>query len=215
MSVNNTTQETRDRLLDTAERLFAERGVDATSLRHITTEAKANLASVNYHFGSKEELFRQIFARRIGPINEERLRLLDDCEVNNPPTLECVLESFLGPALRLRLDPDHGGEHFMCLLGRLFSEPSEWKMLIMDEFKEVYQRFATALQKAQPDLIPQDIAWRLFFTIGSMAHLMSGGDLLKTFTQGRCDPSDVEGALNQLVQFSAAGFRASSHGDTP
>ncbi len=88
-------------------------------------------------------------------------------------------------------------------------------MLIMDEFKEVYQRFATALQKAQPDLIPQDIAWRLFFTIGSMAHLMSGGDLLKTFTQGRCDPSDVEGALNQLVQFSAAGFRASSHGDTP
>ena len=91
MSVNNTTHDTRDRLLDTAERLFAERGVDATSLRHITTEAEANLASVNYHFGSKEALFRQIFARRIGPINEERLRLLDACEANNPPTLELSL----------------------------------------------------------------------------------------------------------------------------
>ena len=66
-----TTYDTRDRLLDTAERLFAERGIDATSLRHITAEADANLASVNYHFGTKEELVRELFARRIGPINRE------------------------------------------------------------------------------------------------------------------------------------------------
>ena len=72
--MTTTTPHTRDRLLDSAERLFAENGVDATSLRHITNDAEANLASVNYHFGSKEELFRQVFARRIGPINQERLR---------------------------------------------------------------------------------------------------------------------------------------------
>ena len=61
--------ETRTRLLDSAEQLFAERGIDATSLRAITTAAGANLASVNYHFGSKDELFREVVSRRIGPVN--------------------------------------------------------------------------------------------------------------------------------------------------
>ena len=208
-------QDTRDRLLNTAERLFAERGVDATSLRHITTEADANLASVNYHFGSKEALFRQIFARRVGPINRERLDLLDACEARDDSSLECVLEALLGPALRLRLAPDHGGQHFMCLMGRLYSEPSEWKTLIMDEFREVFQRFGAALQKTLPDIASEALTWRLFFTIGSMAHLMAAGDLLKTFTQGHCDPANVEGTLRQLVNFCAAGFRAASRGEIP
>lgn len=202
-------------MLDAAERLFAKHGVDATSLRHITNDAEANLASVNYHFGSKEELFRQVFARRVGPINRERLRLLDACEAQGKPELECVLEAFLAPALRLRLAPDQGGEHFMCLMGRLYSEPNEWKTLIVDEFSEVFQRFDAGLQTALPDHAPEDLTWRLFFTIGSMAHLMTAGDLLKTFTQDRCDPTDVEGTLRQLVDFSAAGFRAASRGESP
>ena len=78
--VNSPTTSTRDRLLDVAERLFAERGVDATSLRAITTEAEANLASVNYHFGSKDGLFLEILARRTAPVNAERLRLLSLAE---------------------------------------------------------------------------------------------------------------------------------------
>ncbi len=209
------TPHTRDRLLDSAERLFAENGVDATSLRHITNDAEANLASVNYHFGSKEELFRQIFARRIGPINQERLRLLDSCEAQGTPSLECVLEAFLAPTLRLRSDPEQGGEHFMCLMGRLFSEPTEWKTILMEEFNEIFQRFGTALQMALPEHAPIDLTWHLFFTIGAMAHLMTAGDLLKTFTQDRCDPADVEGTLQRLVDFSAAGFRGASRGESP
>ena len=157
------TPHTRDRLLDSAERLFAENGVDATSLRHITNDAEANLASVNYHFGSKEELFRQVFARRIGPINQERLRLLDSCEAQGTPSLECVLEAFLAPTLRLRSDPEQGGEHFMCLMGRLFSEPTEWKTILMEEFNEIFQRFGTALQMALPEHAPIDLTWHLFF----------------------------------------------------
>ena len=210
-----TTYDTRDRLLDTAERLFAERGIDATSLRHITAEADANLASVNYHFGSKEQLVRELFARRIGPINRERLDQLAACQARGDTSLECVLSAFLGPALRLRLNAAHGGEHFTCLLGRLYSEPTELKMVIIDEFKEVLARFNTALQRALPDLAHDDLTWRFFFTIGSMAHLMSAGDLLNTLTQGRCDPSDAEGTLQHLIDFSAAGFRAISRGDTP
>ena len=213
--MTNSTQDTRDRLLDVAERLFAKHGIDATSLRHITNDAEANLASVNYHFGSKEELFRQVFTRRVGPINDERLRLLDICEAGGNPSLECVLEAFIAPPMRLRSDPEQGGEHFMCLMGRLFSEPNEWKMLIIDEFGEIFQRFGAALQQAMPEQSPEGLAWNLFFTIGSMSHLMTAGDLLRTVTENRCDPADVESTLRRLVNFSAAGFRSASSGVSP
>lgn len=208
--MSTTTCDTRGRLLDAAER-----GIDATSLRHITAEANANLASVNYHFGSKEELIRKLFARRIDPINRECLDQLAACQARGDTSLECILRAFLGPALRLRLDADHGGEHFTCLLGRLYSEPTELRMVVIDEFKEVLARFNSALQRVLPDLAHEHLTWRFFFTVGSMAHLMSAGDLLNTLTQGRCDPSDVEATLQHLIDFSAAGFRATSRGDTP
>ena len=208
--MSTTTCDTRGRLLDAAER-----GIDATSLRHITAEANANLASVNYHFGSKEELIRKLFARRIDPINRECLDQLAACQARGDTSLECILRAFLGPALRLRLDADHGGEHFTCLLGRLYSEPTELRMVVIDEFKEVLARFNSALHRVLPDLAHEHLTWRFFVTVGSMAHLMSAGDLLNTLTQGRCDPSDVEATLQHLIDFSAAGFRATSRGDTP
>ena len=212
MRTSAQTIDTRERLLDASERLFAQHGIDATSLRHITAEASANLASVNYHFGSKEALLREVFARRIGPVNQERLQLLDACEGTagaGPSSLECILEAFVAPALRLRLDPAHGGEPFMCLMGRLHTEPHELKMVIFEQFREVFQRFTAALHRCLPDLPEEDMLWRLFFTVGSMAHTMSAGQILEHFAGGRCDPTDVEGTIHRLTAFAAAGFRAS------
>ena len=86
--------DTKDRILDTAERLFADKGYPATSLRDITNEAGVNLAAVNYHFGSKEALLSAVLDRRIGPVNEKRLELLDAAEAqagNQPLALETVL----------------------------------------------------------------------------------------------------------------------------
>ncbi len=71
---------TRDAILDTAEALFAQQGHDATSMRQITSAAGVNLASVNYHFGSKESLVQAVLKRRLAVLNRERLRLLDELE---------------------------------------------------------------------------------------------------------------------------------------
>jgi AcrR family transcriptional regulator len=92
-------QDTRERILDAAEREFAENGLQATSLRTITAAAEANLASVNYHFGSKDGLVKAVFARRLEPLNEARLALLADCESSaggEPPRLERVVEALAG-----------------------------------------------------------------------------------------------------------------------
>src|SRR6185295_6139770 len=112
--------ETRERILDTAERLFAERGYSATSLRSIIAAAKVNLAAVHYHFRTKEALLDEVLKRRLEPVNRERLAMLDACEQavgNAPPPLEGVLTALIEPPLRLARDPEFTS--FVKLMGRV------------------------------------------------------------------------------------------------
>jgi AcrR family transcriptional regulator len=206
-----TTTDTRQRLLDAAERLFAENGLDGTSLRAITTEADANLAAVNYHFQSKEGLITAVFERRIGPLNRERGRLLDlavQKAAPQPPALEDVIRAFIAPPLRLRDQGGGGGESIACLIGRMFSEPSEIKMLVIGQFRQTAERFIAVLQQVLPDLPRAELLWRLHFLVGGMAHTSAAGDLIRVFSQGACDPDDAEGTIERLVAFAAAGFCA-------
>lgn len=201
---------TRDRLLDVAERLFAQRGIDATSLRAITTAADANLASVNYYFGSKDALFLEILARRIGPVNAERLRLLDVAEkqADDSPSLKAILNAFLAPDLYAHDSEDT--KHIISLLGRLHTEPraNELKKLFFNELREILRRFIPALQRTLPHLDRHEVARRFFFVVGSMAHLMSAGDMLSVASDGLCSTEDSEANLQHLISFSAAGMSA-------
>ncbi len=204
------TTDTRDRLLDAAERLFSEQGLEATSLRSITAQASANLASIHYHFGSKEALIQEVFARRLGPLNDERLRLLDNVEReagDAPPPLEAILEAFISPPLRLRLGPKREGRDICRLMGRIYFEPSELTMNILEQFDEVVQRFTSTLARTLPDLSQPELMWRFFFMIGSMAMMLVGADVIKEKTHGICDPSDLDATLRRLVNFASAGIR--------
>lgn len=204
--------DTKTRILDAAERLFAERGFAATSLRAITAEAGVNLAAVNYHFHSKEALLHAVFARRLGPLSQRRLQMLDEAETRvgrRPPPLEHILEAFAAPTLRLRAELAQSGASFQRLMGRLVSEPGEHVQTIFrDQFAETSVRFQAALAKALPKLPPVDLLWRIHFTIGAMAFTMAGTHILKVLAGDRCDPSDVEGTIRRLVTFLAAGLRA-------
>src|ERR1700739_2231181 len=117
---------TKDRILDSAERLFARDGFEATSLRAITAEAGVNLAAVNYHFQSKEALVRAVIGRRIGPVNAKRRAMLDACEPARgevPFPLDPVLEAFIRRVLEIA--SSHFKE-FGPLMGRLYTEPGEF-----------------------------------------------------------------------------------------
>jgi len=206
--------DTRERILSCAERLFAERGFDSTSLRMITAEAEANLAAVNYHFGSKDELVREVLRRRIEPLNRERFDELERCEADagpGGPSLERIIEAFVGPALRLSQDPSRGGRVFFRLFGSAVSQPDPaLRDFIGAQFQEVAKRFNAALLRALPDLDEREIFWRMLFMVGSMAHSMAMSDQLHKVSHGLCDPHDTEGISRRLVPFLAAGFRSSS-----
>ena len=118
---------TKQRILDTAESLFMEHGFEATSLRSITAAAGVNLAAVNYHFGSKEELFQSVLTRRLDPMNHARLALLTRLEREaGPHALSCdkILTALFVPALALARDPARGGKNFLRLLGRAYADPA-------------------------------------------------------------------------------------------
>jgi AcrR family transcriptional regulator len=202
--------DTKQRILDSAERLFAEHGFEATSLRTIIADAKVNLAAIHYHFHSKEALLDAVIVRRLEPINCKRLEMLDACERASgdaPPSLERVVEALVAPPFRIGLEK--GGVTFSRLIGRILSEEkSLFPRLLEQHFREVADRFKKALQKALPDLPHDELFWRMYFTGGAVAHTLRCGQDLKLFSEGLCDPSDVEGTIRRLVNFAAAGLRA-------
>jgi AcrR family transcriptional regulator len=200
---------TKDRILDTAERLFAHRGVEATSLRTITAEAGVNLAAVNYHFQSKETLMHAVIARRLGPVNQQRLAMLDKCEAaagNGPLPLDEVLDALLRPVVEMMRSP---AKEFAPMMSRIFTESSDLtERVFAQHLAHVSARFFPAFERALPDLPRKELFWRLLFTMGAVAHTIGGAKVLRVLSGGECDPSDVEGMIRRLEAFLSAGLQA-------
>ena len=202
--------DTRERILDVAERLFGERGFPATPLRDITTEAGVNVASVNYHFGSKEALLAEVLERRLKPINARRLELLDAVEASSggrPPELEAVIRAFLSPPFHSQRAWGDQGRNFLRLVGRIHGETNEeFRATFVKQFDAVFERFRAALHRARPELDDADLSWRMLFMVGSMAFTMSWGPTL--LARGRGPARAPEEVLESLVLYAAAGMAA-------
>ena len=204
---------TKERILDAAEKLFMERGFVATSMRMITAKAKVNLAAVNYHFGSKEELIKAIFSRRLGPLNRERIAHLDALEqaaAGKPLTPEQILEAYVSFALHLGRDPLQGGAVFLRLLGRVFAEPPGYmKTFLSEQYRGVVRRFKTAFTRALPHLPEEELVWRMHFMFGVVAYTMAGNDALQLICNYALDDSKSAGAITRhLMPFLVAGLNA-------
>jgi len=198
---------TRTRILDAAEHLFSEHGVVGASLRAIVAEADVNIAAVHYHFGSKIRLLEAVLARRIVPIAEERLALLAACAAapDRPPLLHQIIAAFLEPGMR----GSHGGGTFARLRARMAADASEETRALMAKyFDDSSGRFLAALNQALPDLPLRDLHWRFHFMLGTMVYTMANPGRIQLLTDGACDPSDMDAALEYLVPFLAMMFEA-------
>ena len=204
---------TRDRILAAAEALLMERGYAVTSLREITARARVNLAAVNYHFGSKEALVREVFERRLGPLNAARLAFLDRLEAaakGRPLPVERIVEAIVVPAIRVSHDPLAGGAAFLRLLGRAIVEPTSYvREILPAHYREVIVRFKEAFGRALPHIPTQELAWRMHFMFGAMSYTMAGNDALQLIGACRLDEADdAEAIARRLIPFLAAGLRA-------
>jgi AcrR family transcriptional regulator len=204
---------TKEKILDAAEALFMEHGFEATSLRQITATAGVNLAAVNYHFGSKEELFQAVLTRRLDPMNQERIALLARFEREAAPrtlSCECILAAMFIPALRLARDRRRGGKDFLRLLGRAYADPAPFiRQFLSQQYAVMISRFKAAFGRALPQLPKRELSWRLHFVMGALSYTLAGTDALKLIAElNPRDTQNDETLLRRLAPFLVAGLKA-------
>jgi len=205
-------QATRDRILNAAEDRFGQQGFSTTSLRQITELAGANLAAVNYHFGSKEALYHEVMLRRARPLNEERLRLLDEAEQlagDQPVPLRSILDSFIRPLLQqATLEPSRSAS-FLRLIWRDLTDPQPFmKELLAREFNPLVTRYRDALTLALPGIPAAEIFWRMHFIMGATLYTACHQHDIDKISFGACSRGDLDGCIQRLIDFCAAGLEA-------
>lgn len=209
-----TPTDTKTRLLDAAERLFSHQGFANTSMRAITTEAEANLAAANYHFGSKEELLNAVLERRLLPLNQERSARIDQVlskaeAAGHKPIAEELLRAFIEPTLAFR-HGSSGSRDFISLVGRSMTsaDPAvreRFIALVQPLFFKLHQ----ALCRALPQLSSELVFTRLFFVMGAMSHCLCFAGTAQVFETGkRCDFDNDSFLTDHLIRFVTAGLEA-------
>jgi len=147
-------------------------------MRQVTARAGANLAAVNYHFGSKEAMLQELLARRLDRLNEERLRLLDICESEvKLPDYETILGILFVPALQLSRSPA-GGPAFLRLLGRVYSDASPFiRDYLQSHYRPIFERFFEAFARALPDTPRSELGLRLHFALKALSGVLATDDM--------------------------------------
>jgi len=208
--------ETRTRILDAAEELFMLHGFEATSMRQLTAKAGANLAAVNYHFGSKDALIEAVFRRRLDLMNVARIAELDRMEKeagSRALTPQQIIGAFVGASLRMIEDASGGGRNFIRLLGRSYSDPQKHiRSLIGQLYAPAMERFKAAFERALPQMPRDELVWRMHFMFGTLAYTLAATDTVQLIAG--CKPEDrYDSRLLEarLTAFLQAGLLAPLH----
>jgi len=202
-------RETRERILEAAQKLFAERGLDATSVRDITTEAKCNVAAVNYHFGGKENLYLESFQAMLGPLRDQRMAVMNELMERDPaPTLEEYLAGFAEGFLEPLVD-ESLGRRFMLFVSREISDQKLPAGFFFDQFiAPLVSRAVSSLDRVGVPMTQEQSFFCIFSIIGQLLHAVKGHHMSAQIETMGAPPFDLKGFVDHFVRFSAAGIRA-------
>jgi AcrR family transcriptional regulator len=201
--------DTKTAILDAAEEGFARQGIHGVSLRAILLGARINPALAHYHFGSKENLLREILTRRMAPLSDERVRLLDELlsRQGDPPyTLREALHAFIAPAIRMIEE----APSFARFLGQI---QGTWdrslRAFYESSLAESLRRFVTAVDRiSPPGLRGTRRLTRGFFFLGLLSWTLRNSERMEEMSRGRYRVPRGEELIDELVTFSEAGLLA-------
>jgi len=198
----------RERILKTAEQMFAESGFEGTSLRQVAVNADVPVALVSYHFKNKLGLYREVFRVRDPNTNAQRLAGLALAEMEDDPErrLELIVKAALMPMLSLR--KLEGSANFGVLLAREANDPrSADRGIIQEMFDPTATATIAALRGALPGRSEAEIVWAFQMMIGTMLYIMADGGRAKHLSGGACDPEDVEGTMRLILPLLTHGMK--------
>lgn len=200
----------REHILNAAEEAFAALGYAGTSLREIVERAHVTKSLVNYHFGSKEKLFEEVFLRRGQPIAAERMARLARLRARPGGfTAEDLVHGFLTPSLKMPRTA--GARRFLRIQARLHMEPEEFAYALRRKvYEESTKAYAAAFCEVMPELTPQKVYWRLILIIGANLYAVSDTHRIAELSGGLCDPSDLDELFENVTEFVCGGIAAKS-----
>ena len=202
-----TTSGTKEALLEAAASLFAEKGFESVSLREVTARAGVNVASVKYHFGSREGLLDAVVEHMTWPVNEERMRRLADLREQGGATVRELLEAFFDPLFTQIKKSALSERLFVKLMGRMVGDRLyQFSDEVMGQFREVARLFVPAFQEARPDLSAEEVFWRIHFSFGVMSNALTHRDLLKQVSEGAVGNEELATTMARVLNFCEAGF---------
>jgi AcrR family transcriptional regulator len=208
--------DTKTKILDIAEKLFAEIGIHATSIRQIVKEAGVNVASLHYHFGSKEAVIHQIITRRLKPINEQKIKRLEQLEEESngkPLELEAILRAFIEPHIQMQKVAADKVKIMMKLMVQLEDDAHKLKVMQDPVFTNTFSRYLAALQSVLPQLSMSELIWRFKFMIFSMHAVMVQHPIPPgSGLEGKDE--NIDEIVNHVITFLKAGFLAPASDST-
>lgn len=203
--------QTRSAILAAAERLYADRGFGDVTLRDIVAEANVNLAAVNYHFGSKDELIAELFVTRSLATNRERLNELRAAEENGGgrAPIEQIFRALVRPTLRGCLGPDREGSTAARFMIRASIESVPPIRRIRNREVDHLRKFIAAMRRAMPGRDDVDLYWGLNFALAMSHHTIREKERLTKLSEGQCDLNDVAGIIDRVVSVSVIALAGS------
>jgi AcrR family transcriptional regulator len=195
---------TRTAILSAAERLYADRGFGDVTLRDIVASANVNLAAVNYHFGSKDELIAELFVTRSLATNRERLNELKLAEEagGGRASISSILRALVGPTLRGCLGPDRERSAAARFMIRASIESVPPIRRIKNREIDHLRKFAAAMRRSLPDSNEVDLYWALHFALAMAHQTIRDSERLTKLSEGKCDLNDVQGTISRIVAVS-------------
>jgi AcrR family transcriptional regulator len=192
---------TRASILEAAERLYADRGFSDVTLRDIVAAAGVNLAAVNYHFGSKDELIAELFVTRSIATNRERLNELKAAEAagGGRADIDAILRALVGPTLRGCLGPESGRSAAARFMIRASIESVPPIRRIKNREIDHLRKFAAAMRRSLPDCSDTDLYWGLHFALAMAHQTIRDSERLTKLSEGKCDLDDVAGVIDRIV----------------
>ena len=201
---------TRQRILDCAEKLFADAGFHATSVRDIAALAECQFALIGYHFGSKAELLDHVLARRSSVLNDERMARLDrlrDRSKGKPIAIRELVEAFVGAIMERAGQGDAGWSNYTRLIAAI-AISAEWSYLTDKHFNQVARQYVAEMKRSLPKVTDERLHQAFFFLLGAMCTVCARPDRVETLSQGRFGSREVAHMNRSLYTFLAAGITA-------
>jgi AcrR family transcriptional regulator len=213
-SLTKEAREAQKRLLDAAEELFAQKGLDGTSIRDLTAKANCNLASINYYFGDKQELYEELFRQRLREMRNTRLAGIKAVMTDKSrPMLEDLLRAYAVAFLEPFADPGRS-ERFTQLLAREIVEQRLPKSMFLEEMGvPLMAALEDALAVICPQLDKHSAQMSTHSIVGQMIHIVHLKVMLGDQAAQTIAAINLDEAIDHIVKFSAAGIRACIKGN--